>query len=130
MIIELKKEYVYQMSNQKVSNRLSCSFYHNIILNIGISILNYFPNPLAKLSMNPKMDNLFWFKIDMQDFRTCMNVIVNQLQNLTKTHQDEIGSWSFNQYDNSTLIFVAGVFIPRFEKPSKQRSKYDISARL
>ena len=66
--------------------------------------------------MNPKMDNLFWFKIDMQDFRTCMNVIVNQLQNLTKTHQDEIGSWSSNQYDNSTLIFVTGAFIPRFEK--------------
>ena len=111
MIIELKKEYVYQMSNQKVSNRLSCSFYHNIILNIGISILNYFPNPLAKLSMNPKMDNLFWFKIDMQDFRTCMNVIVNQSQNLTKTHQVEIGSWSSNQYDNSTLISVTGAFI-------------------
>ena len=65
--------------------------------------------------MNPKMDNLFWFKIDMQDFRTCMNVIVNQSQNLTKTHQDEIGSWSSNQYDNSTLISVTGAFIPRFE---------------
>jgi len=51
----------------------------------------------------------------MQDFRTCMNVIVNQSQNLTKTHQDEIGSWSSNQYDNSTLISVTGAFIPRFE---------------
>lgn len=65
--------------------------------------------------MNPKMDNLFWFKIDMQDFRTCMNVIVNQSQNLTKTHQDEIGSWSSNQNDNSTLISVTGAFILRFE---------------
>ena len=65
--------------------------------------------------MNPKMDNLFWFKIDMQDFRTCMNVIVIQSQNLTKTHQDEIGSWSSNQYDNSTLISVTGAFILRFE---------------
>ena len=69
--------------------------------------------------MNPKMDNLFWFKIDMQDFRTCMNVIVNQSQKLTTTttkiHQDEIGSWSSNQYDNSTLISVTGAFIPRFE---------------
>ena len=54
--------------------------------------------------MNPKMDNLFWFKIDMQDFRTYMNVIVNQLQNLTKTRQDEIGSWSSDQYDNSTFF--------------------------
>lgn len=51
----------------------------------------------------------------MQDFRTCMNIIVNQSQNLTKTHQDEIGSWSSNQYDNSTLISVTGAFIPRFE---------------
>ena len=51
----------------------------------------------------------------MQDFRTCMNVIVNQSQNLTKTHQDEIGSWSSNQYDNSTLISVTGAFILRFE---------------
>ena len=65
--------------------------------------------------MNPKMENLVWFKIDMQDFRTCMNVIVNQSQNLTKTHQDEIGSWSSNQYDNSTLISVTGAFIPRIE---------------
>jgi hypothetical protein len=44
-----------------------------------------------------------------------MNIIVNQSQNLTKTHQDEIGSWSSNQYDNSTLISVTGAFIPRFE---------------
>jgi hypothetical protein len=44
-----------------------------------------------------------------------MNVIVNQSQNLTKIHQDEIGSWSSNQYDNSTLISVTGVFILRFE---------------
>jgi hypothetical protein len=44
-----------------------------------------------------------------------MNVIVNQSQNLTKTHQDEIGSWSSNQYDNSTLISVTGAFILRFE---------------
>jgi hypothetical protein len=51
----------------------------------------------------------------MQEFRTCMNIIVNQSQNLTKTHQDEIGSWSSNQYDNSTLISVTGAFIPRFE---------------
>ena len=69
--------------------------------------------------MNPKMDNLFWFIIDMQDFRTCMNVIVNQSQKLTTTttkiHQDEIGSWSSNQYDNSTLISVTGAFILRFE---------------
>ena len=65
--------------------------------------------------MNPKMDNLFWFKIDIQDFRTCMNVIVNQSQILTKTQQDEIGSWSSNQYDNSTLISVIGAFILRFE---------------
>jgi hypothetical protein len=65
--------------------------------------------------MNPKMDNLFWFIIDMQDFRTCMNVIVNQSQNLTKTHQDEIGRWSSNQNDNSTLISVTGAFILRFE---------------
>jgi hypothetical protein len=65
--------------------------------------------------MNPKMENLVWFKIDMQDFRTCMNVIVNRSQNLTKTHQDEIGSWSSNQYDNSTLISVTGAFIPRIE---------------
>jgi hypothetical protein len=65
--------------------------------------------------MNPKMDNLFWFKIDMQDFRTCMNVIVNESQNLTKIHQDEIGSWSSNQYDNSILISVTGAFILRFE---------------
>ena len=65
--------------------------------------------------MNPKMENLFWFKIDMQDFRICSNVIVNQSQNLTKTHLDEIGSWSSNQYDNSTLISVTGAFIPRFE---------------
>ena len=65
--------------------------------------------------MNPKMENLFWFKIDMQDFRICSNVIVNQSQNLTKTHLDEIGSWSSNQYDNSTLISVTGAFIPRIE---------------
>jgi hypothetical protein len=65
--------------------------------------------------MNPKMENLFWFKIDMQDFRICSNVIVNQSQNLTKNHLDEIGSWSSNQYDNSTLISVTGAFIPRFE---------------
>lgn len=65
--------------------------------------------------MNPKMENLVWFKIDMQDFRICSNVIVNQSQNLTKTHLDEIGSWSSNQYDNSTLISVTGAFIPRFE---------------
>jgi hypothetical protein len=51
----------------------------------------------------------------MQDFRTCMNVIVNQSQNLTKTHQDEIGSRSSNQNDNSTLISVTGAFILRFE---------------
>ncbi len=63
MIIELKNEYSYQMSNQKVSNRLVAVFIITIISNTGISILNYFPNPLAKLSMNPKMDNLFWFKI-------------------------------------------------------------------
>jgi len=48
-----------------------------------------------------------------------MNVIVNQSQKLTTTttkiHQDEIGSWSSNQYDNSTLISVTGAFIPRFE---------------
>jgi hypothetical protein len=65
--------------------------------------------------MNPKMENLVWFKIDMQDFRICSNVIVNQSQNLTKTRLDEIGSWSSNQYDNSTLISVTGAFIPRFE---------------
>ena len=65
--------------------------------------------------MNPKMENLVWFKIDMQDFRICSNVIVNQSQNITKTHLDEIGSWSSNQYDNSTLISVTGAFIPRFE---------------
>ncbi len=28
-----------------------------------------------------------------------------------QTHQDEIGSWSSNQYDNSTLISVTGAFI-------------------
>ena len=61
------------------------------------------------------MDNLFWFKIDMYDFRTCMNVSVNQSQNFTKIHQDEIGNWRSNQYDNSTLIFVTGAFILRFE---------------
>lgn len=61
------------------------------------------------------MENLVWFKIDLQDFRICSNVIVNQSQNLTKTHLDEIGSWSSNQYDNSTLISVTGVFISRFE---------------
>ena len=32
-----------------------------------------------------------------------------------QTHQDEIGSWSSNQYDNSTLISVTGAFILRFE---------------
>ncbi|MEP6576259.1 MAG: hypothetical protein ABJB85_07520, partial [Nitrososphaerota archaeon] len=50
-----------------------------------------------------------------QDFRICSNVIVNQSQNLTKTYQSEIGNWSSNQYDNSTLISVTGPFIPRFE---------------
>ena len=120
---------VIKCQTKRFQTDLVAVFIITIISNTGISILSYFPNPLAKLSMNPKMDNLFWFKIDMQDFRTCMNVIVNKLQYLTKTHQDEIGSWSSNQYDNSTLHFT-GVFIPRFEKPSKQRSKYDISARL
>ena len=28
-----------------------------------------------------------------------------------QTRQDEIGSWSSNQYDNSTLISVTGAFI-------------------
>ena len=107
---------VIKCQTKRFQTDLVAVFIITKISNTGISILNYFPNPLAKLSMNPKMDNLFWFKIDMQDFRTCMNVIVNQLQNLTKTHQDEIGSWSSNQYDNSTLIFVTGAFIPRFEK--------------
>ena len=51
----------------------------------------------------------------MQDFRTCMNVIVNQSQKLTKIHQDEIGSWGSNQYENSTLISDTGAFILRFE---------------
>ena len=51
----------------------------------------------------------------MQDFRTCMNLIVNQSQKLTKIHQDEIGSWSSNQYENSTLISDTGAFILRFE---------------
>ena len=44
-----------------------------------------------------------------------MNVSVNQSQDLTKIHQDEIGNWSSNQFDNSTLISVTGAFILRFE---------------
>ena len=64
--------------------------------------------------MNPKMDNLFWFKIDMQDFRTCMNVIVIQSQNLTKpirmNRQLEFQSiWQF--YFN----FCYRCFYSRFE---------------
>ena len=64
--------------------------------------------------MNPKMDNLFWFKIDMQDFRTCMNVILIQSQNLTKpirmNRQLEFQSiWQF--YFN----FCYRCFYSRFE---------------
>ena len=85
MIIRTEKSsIVIKCQTKRFQTDLVAVFIITIISNTGISILNYFPNPLAKLSMNPKMDNLFWFKIDMQDFRTCMNVIVNQSQNLTK----------------------------------------------
>lgn len=46
------------MSNQKVSNGLSCIFFITII-SITVIFIIIFLIPLAKLSMNLKMDKLF-----------------------------------------------------------------------
>lgn len=89
MIIELKNEYSYQMSNQKVSNRLSCSFYH--INNFEYrNFHNYFPNPLSKLSMNPKMDNLFWFKLTCKTFARLWYMYERHCEPIIEPHQKPI----------------------------------------
>ena len=51
----------------------------------------------------------------MDDFHSCLKNIVDQSQDLIKSYQDEISKWVSKQYDNSTLISITDLFIPKFE---------------
>jgi hypothetical protein len=51
----------------------------------------------------------------LQEFRSHLNEVVDESQQLTKSYQDKIGKWISNQYDNFTLISITDSFIPKFE---------------
>src|SRR5919198_1346317 len=51
-----------------------------------------------------------------QNFRLSLNNIVNKSQDLTKNYQHEIGKWTTNQINNTTLISVTDSYIPKFEE--------------
>jgi len=51
----------------------------------------------------------------LQVFRTSLDNLVHQSQNLTKSYQDEIGKWRMNQYNNYPLVSITNSFIPKFQ---------------
>lgn len=52
---------------------------------------------------------------DLEKFRSDLNNIVKQSGNLTESYHVEIGKWLSKQYDNSTLVSITDLFLPKFE---------------
>lgn len=52
---------------------------------------------------------------DLEKFRSDLNNIVKQSGNLTESYNVEIGKWLSKQYDNSTLVSITDLFLPKFE---------------
>jgi hypothetical protein len=52
---------------------------------------------------------------DLEKFRSDLNNIVKQSENLTESYNVEIGKWLSKQYDNSTLVSKTNLFVPKFE---------------
>jgi hypothetical protein len=52
---------------------------------------------------------------DLEKFRSDLNNIVKQSENLTESYNVEIGKWLSKQYDNSTLVSKTDLFVPKFE---------------
>jgi hypothetical protein len=52
---------------------------------------------------------------DPGKFRSDLKGIVLQSTNLTGSYNDEIGKWLSKQYDNSTMISITEMFLPKFE---------------
>jgi hypothetical protein len=56
---------------------------------------------------------------DSGKFRSDLNVIINQSGNLTGSYNVEVGKWLSKQYDNSTMINITDLFLPKFETLAK-----------
>jgi hypothetical protein len=52
---------------------------------------------------------------DLGKFRSDLERIIAQSTNLTVSYNNEIGKWLSKQYDNSTMLSITDLFLPRFE---------------
>jgi hypothetical protein len=52
---------------------------------------------------------------DLEKFHSDLNNIVKQSGNLTESYNVEISKWLSKQYDNSTLVSITDLFLPKFE---------------
>ena len=52
---------------------------------------------------------------DVKKFRSDLNSIVVQSTNLTGSYSNEISKWLSKQHDNSSMISITNLFLPKFE---------------
>jgi hypothetical protein len=78
-------------------------------------IFSFYSNLTVQASYKSSVELSASPQTGLREFYSNLHAIVNQSQTLTKTCQDEIGKWRFNQYDNATMIRITNLFIPKFE---------------